>query len=139
MKVPFIVDPSFHGEHSFYLHGIHHIKTSPAFREWNDVNKVIVTIFYTTGNNISESGHSVAKACYFPEDKNLTSFALYSQENCLLECKLRRLSRICGCSPWFLLKPNSTQDENSSPICGAEGNDCIKRQLESYKDDLEVE
>ncbi len=32
-KVPFTVDPSFYGEHNFYLHGIHHVKTTEAFRK----------------------------------------------------------------------------------------------------------
>ncbi len=26
------MDPSFYGEHNFYLHGIHHVKTTEAFR-----------------------------------------------------------------------------------------------------------
>ena len=56
-KVPFLVDPTFHGEHTFFLHGIHHIKTSKPFREWNEEKKV----------------------CYFPRDRNLSLFDHYSQ------------------------------------------------------------
>ena len=57
-KVPFIVDPSFVGEHTFFLHGIHVIATSKQFREWNRED---------------------SKICYFPGDHNLTYFSQYSQ------------------------------------------------------------
>ena len=59
------VDPSFDGEHHFYLHGIHFIDSSSEFKEWNAENQV----------------------CYFPHDRNLSYFASYTQDNCLLECR----------------------------------------------------
>ncbi len=39
-KVPFAVDPTFQGEYSFYIHGIHFIDASPQFVEFNKEAKV---------------------------------------------------------------------------------------------------
>ena len=64
-KVPFIVDAGFHGEHTFFLHGIHSLVSSQDFREWNEENN----------------------ACYFENGYNLTWFNTYAQDNCLLEHK----------------------------------------------------
>lgn len=56
-KVPFTVDTAFHGQHSFFLHGIHHVQASKAFTKWNQD----------------------ARVCLFPTDRNLTYFSHYSQ------------------------------------------------------------
>ena len=56
-QVPFTIDTTFEGTHSFFLHGIHNIRTTKAFRDWN----------------------KDAKLCYFPNDRNLTLFSHYSQ------------------------------------------------------------
>lgn len=64
-QVPFNVDPAFNGENSIYLHGIHYIDSSPEFREWNADEKV----------------------CYYHDDRNLSYFSRYTQDNCLLECR----------------------------------------------------
>eukprot|EP00094_Tigriopus_californicus_P011134 TCALIF_10745-PA protein Name:"Similar to ppk28 Pickpocket protein 28 (Drosophila melanogaster)" AED:0.17 eAED:0.17 QI:0/0/0/0.66/1/1/3/0/792 len=106
-KVPFIVDTSFYGEHSFYLHGIHHIRTSEAFQNWNEDNKI----------------------CHFPEDFNLSYFSHYSQDNCLLECRIKKLSLKCECSPWYI-------KQSDLPICGTTGNRCFEKSLKEYSEDL---
>ncbi len=64
-KVPFVVDAGFHGEHTFFLHGIHSITASPDFTEWNEDHN----------------------ACYFEDGYNLTYFRAYAQDSCLLEYK----------------------------------------------------
>ncbi len=107
-KVPFTVDPTFRGQYSFFLHGIHVIKTSQAFREWNQQ----------------------AKVCHFPEDRNVTLFPLYSQDNCLLECRLKKLSATCGCSPWYV------EAATDLPLCDPEGARCLREKFKSYRDDL---
>jgi len=99
--VPFTVDPSFHGEYSFFLHGIHHITPSEAFRAWNRENRI----------------------CYFSADKNVSLFGHYSQDNCLLECRLKRAVSACGCAPWYLA-PNL-----AAPVCGPGGNRCVRLRL----------
>ncbi len=60
-KVPFTVDPSFHGEHSFYLHGIHVIKTTEAFRYDADANvrsntHVFSVVLFTCAEVIERRG-----------------------------------------------------------------------------------
>uniref|UniRef100_A0A0K2V8R3 Sodium channel protein Nachlike [Bombus impatiens] n=1 Tax=Lepeophtheirus salmonis TaxID=72036 RepID=A0A0K2V8R3_LEPSM len=68
-KVSFIVEPDFPGEHSFYLHGIHYITASPDVIDWN----------------------KDANVCYFPQTKELTYYKYYLQDNCLQECKLKKV------------------------------------------------
>ena len=44
-KVPFKVTLPFHGEYSFYLHGLHFIASSPRFTDWNSEYQVIIRSF----------------------------------------------------------------------------------------------
>ncbi|XP_059093651.1 uncharacterized protein LOC131888743 [Tigriopus californicus] len=107
-KVPFKMDPTYHGEHSIYLHGIHYIDSSIQFKAWN----------------------KDMKACYFPDDRQLNYFSIYTQDNCLLECRLNKIALICQCAPWYL---NQTQ----FPACGLSGNECFRENLANYQDDLQ--
>ena len=99
-KVSFLIDPTFKGEHNMIVHGLHDVKATEDFKEWN--NKV--------------------GACYFPKDKNLTYFKYYSQDNCLLECRVKKVARKCGCTPWYL--KNEDLD-----VCTQEGNRCMSEEL----------
>ena len=112
-KIPFHVDPRYEGEHNFYLHGIHVIKASEQFREWNSKNKL----------------------CYFPDDRNLTYFNHYSQDACLLECKLSKISAICKCEPWYMFA-GKEEKSSTAKICGRKGINCFHKNLKKYKDDL---
>jgi hypothetical protein len=53
----------------------------------------------------------------------------YSQDNCLLECRLTKIVERCGCAPWFLKQVDYK-------VCNIDGNECFKRQLDSYSEDL---
>ena len=106
-KVPFVVDTQFLGEHNFHLHGIHFIDSSDEFKEWNKENKV----------------------CYFPDDRNMSFFSFYTQDNCLLECRYNKIGSRCGCMPWYL-----KQEEH--PVCGRKGNVCFKNAFDHYQEDL---
>ena len=106
-KVPFIVDSEFFGEHHFHLHGIHFIDSSPTFKEWNKEHQV----------------------CYYPEDRNMSFFSFYTQDNCLLECRYHKISKRCGCSPWYL-------KQDDYPVCGKSGNACFKEEFNNYQEDL---
>ena len=75
-------------------------QSSPDFRAWNSKNK----------------------ACYFPEDKKLSFFKYYSQDNCLLECRLKKITRKCGCTPWYIQQPDLD-------VCTYEGNRCLSQEL----------
>ncbi|QQP53426.1 Sodium channel protein Nachlike, partial [Caligus rogercresseyi] len=54
--------------HSFYLHGIHYITASQDVIDWN----------------------KDAQVCYLPQNKELTYYSHYLQDNCLQECKLKK-------------------------------------------------
>ena len=82
-------------------------QSSQDFRKWNAKNKV----------------------CYFSTDKKLSFFKHYSQDNCLLECRLKKITKICGCTPWYLKQENYQ-------ICTHFGNICLEKQLSGYSDDL---
>jgi hypothetical protein len=48
------------------------------------------------------------QACSFPTDQSLTYLSQFSkQDNCLLECKLKKIAQICGCAPWYLNQVNT--------------------------------
>ncbi|CAB4064106.1 ASICN [Lepeophtheirus salmonis] len=106
-KVQYIVKPDFYGETNFFLSGIHFVQTTPGFRSWNAKNEF----------------------CYFPDGKKLSHFRVYAQENCLIECKIRRVVMECDCSPWFY--SNSTL-----PLCDSRGMRCFEDGVSGYKDDI---
>ena len=87
-------------------------QTSEEFNKWNKRNNV----------------------CYFPDDKNLTYFGSYSKDNCLMECHIQQISKMCGCIPWFIPR-NSEYD---LPNCRKVGLDCFTEGIEKswVKDDF---
>ena len=102
-KVSFMIDPGFKGEHYMIVHGLYDVRITENFKEWN--NKV--------------------GACYFPEDNNLTYFKKsYFQDNCLLECRIKKFAHKCGCAPWYL-------KHEDLDICTQKGNMCSSEELNS--------
>ncbi|PSN57599.1 hypothetical protein C0J52_00506 [Blattella germanica] len=57
--------------------------------------------------SVTESGPGVKalsvskRCCLFPDETHLSVFHTYSQENCLLECRLKNIVEMCGCYPYF--------------------------------------
>jgi hypothetical protein len=45
---------------------------------------------------------SAARACYFPDEGNLTFYKDYTYTNCRLECGILQVEEILGCIPWYL-------------------------------------
>jgi amiloride-sensitive sodium channel len=41
------------------------------------------------------------RQCLFADELRLSVFKVYTQQNCLLECRLKHIARFCGCSPYF--------------------------------------
>jgi amiloride-sensitive sodium channel len=39
--------------------------------------------------------------CLFPDELRLSVFNTYTQQNCLLECRLKNIANYCGCYPYF--------------------------------------
>ena len=66
-------------------------------------------LFTPRAREIDDSGKELTESqrdCRLKEDSGkLDIFNLYSRTACLLECKMKYASRICGCTPWnFPLK-----------------------------------
>ena len=79
--------------------------------------------------------------CYFPNQRNLTYFGTYSQDNCLLECKVEKISKRCGCAPWFIPRRKNSQNVaedilNDLPVCDSEGSKCFEDKSKAYNEDL---
>jgi hypothetical protein len=39
--------------------------------------------------------------CLFPDELRLSVLKTYTQQNCLLECRLKAIASFCGCYPYF--------------------------------------
>ena len=79
-----------------------YLQSSDNFRKWNQ--------------------NQEKKTCFFPEEKPLSFFKLYSQDNCLLECKLKKVTKKCQCMPWYL-------KQHGLEICTNQGNKCLETEL----------
>ena len=82
------------------------------------------------------------KVCYFGNQKNLTYFNYYTQENCLLECKINKVSAKCGCLPWFIPRTIVKNEEKGATKmveflgdCDKAGNDCFIKMVKNYRDE----
>ena len=96
-----------------------HFKAGKAFIDWQKENQI----------------------CYFPNQRNLTYFGTYSQDNCLLECKVEKISKRCGCAPWFIPRRKNSQNVaedilNDLPVCDSEGSKCFEDKSKAYNEDL---
>ncbi|XP_017025391.1 pickpocket protein 11 [Drosophila kikkawai] len=58
------------------------------------------------------------RACYFPRERDLFYFSVYSQGNCLAECRSEGIFRLCGCIP-----PNSPRRQGWS-LCDLQQIQC---------------
>ena len=118
------------------------------------MNIIIYTILKIQISNttfLSQAGKAFTdwqkdnQICYFPYQKNLTYFGTYSQDNCLLECRVKKISKRCGCTPWFVPKEKITKTGSKNPmdnvvnklnVCTAEGNTCFEEKIKAYNEDL---
>ena len=102
-------------------------------------------MFYFQAGNDFSTWQKDNQICYFPHQKNLTYFSTYSQDNCLLECRVKKISKYCGCAPWFIPRKkvsNSTIYKNEKvsilnlPVCGSKGSKCFNEKTKVYNEDL---
>ena len=100
-----------------------YLQPGESYKEWQQENKI----------------------CYFRHQKNLTYFSYYTQENCLLECKINKISVNCGCLPWFIPRKDKSfiKDADNSganlleslDTCDEIGNDCFNEMVKNYRDE----
>ncbi|XP_020800501.1 pickpocket protein 11 [Drosophila serrata] len=72
-------------------------------------------------NRLTESLDSIdldKRACYLPKERSLFNFSVYSQGNCLAECRSEGIFRSCGCIP-----PNSP-GRNGWTLCDLQQIQC---------------
>ena len=67
------------------------------------------------------------KDCYYPDDKNLTYFQFYKKDNCVMECRLKKMLSDCGCLPWYVPRKSSSQGQ----LCERKDEKCILKFLNS--------
>lgn len=57
--------------------------------------------------SVSESSRELGwmrptiRNCFFTDERRLSITEVYTQTNCLLECRLRTMVRMCQCLPYF--------------------------------------
>ncbi|KAJ8970719.1 hypothetical protein NQ317_018753, partial [Molorchus minor] len=59
------------------------------------------------------------RQCYFPDEKHLTYFHYYTQQNCQVECLTNYTLAKCGCVAYHMPR------EESIPVCGPGSMTCI--------------
>ena len=73
------------------------------------------------------------RRCLFKsESKNSLYSPVYTQAQCIFECKLSRILELCKCLPWFV----SFRKENTT-ICNIFGNKCYEQALASTNEVLD--
>ncbi|KAG5873242.1 hypothetical protein JTB14_009547 [Gonioctena quinquepunctata] len=64
--------------------------------------------------------------CFFQSDRRLKFFRIYSQGNCLLECKTDFVLSVCGCVGFHMPRVPGT------PICLLEKIECLERAEDEF-------
>nr|XP_023021680.1 uncharacterized protein LOC111510056 [Leptinotarsa decemlineata] len=59
--------------------------------------------------------------CYFQSDKTLKYFKIYSQENCMLECKMNYTLQFCGCVEFYMPQIHGV------PVCLLQKIECLEK------------
>ncbi|KAJ8727774.1 hypothetical protein PYW07_001893 [Mythimna separata] len=60
------------------------------------------------------------RQCYFPEDRYLKYFKIYTASNCRIECLSNVTKQYCDCIAFYM------PDDQSNRICTMLDNDCVK-------------
>ncbi|KAJ9579992.1 hypothetical protein L9F63_004375, partial [Diploptera punctata] len=61
------------------------------------------------------------RKCLFPDEANLKYFRTYTEENCLMECRLDYIEKICGCHPYFFSNITLAELRINRPPLGTQG------------------
>ncbi|KAJ3643910.1 hypothetical protein Zmor_015337 [Zophobas morio] len=59
------------------------------------------------------------RKCYFPSEKQ-TYFGLYSESDCLMDCRMRSMAALCGCVPFMI-------PQNRTLVCGLSDIQCLSK------------
>lgn len=73
--------------------------------------------------NILEKYSVSKRRCRFKHEiGEMKLFEQYTKQNCIFECKLNIVRKICGCLPWYLEIKNQKE-----PVCNLFGNKCYEQ------------
>ncbi|XP_030745228.1 pickpocket protein 28-like isoform X2 [Sitophilus oryzae] len=72
-----------------------------------------------TTSKVLETYEAHRRQCYFPEERNLSFFQSYTQDNCKLECDANFILKKCNCVAYFM------PHEENTPICGPGSHACM--------------
>ncbi|KAJ8916815.1 hypothetical protein NQ315_005822 [Exocentrus adspersus] len=91
---------------------------------WVPINQVVLGAIQPVMINSSESVgmyNPKRRECYFPKEKELKFFKIYTSLNCKLECLTNFTLHQCGCVNFYMPRDNSTS------ICGNGKSRCMKK------------
>jgi amiloride-sensitive sodium channel len=74
----------------------------------------------------------LVRQCFLSNERKLTFFTHYTEENCFTECATNHTYKFCGCVPHFL--PHSS----SQMVCGPSQVKCAKNVLNGLRENFEV-
>ncbi|XP_063909907.1 pickpocket protein 28-like [Zophobas morio] len=86
---------------------IHHPADTPSMRrafelETNKSHEILITPQVVVSSENLRSYSPQRKKCYFPEDRYLYFYKIYTVENCKRECLANYTLSKCGCVPYYL-------------------------------------
>ncbi|XP_018572878.2 pickpocket protein 28-like [Anoplophora glabripennis] len=82
----------------------------------NHVFLSAVTPDMTTTADAIKSYSPLKRNCYFPNEKSLKYFKVYSQQSCQIECKTNYTLNECGCVNFYMPRNNETKFCTGSKI-----------------------
>ena len=85
--------------------------------------RIPFTVKITETEKILEKYSITQRKCRFKHELGeMKLFQKYSKQNCIFECKLEMVRKMCNCLPWYLDIKNPTE-----PVCNIFGNKCYEQ------------
>ena len=85
--------------------------------------RIPFTVKMTETEKILEKYSITQRKCRFKHELGeMKLFQIYSNQNCIFECKLEIVRKMCNCLPWYLDLKNQTE-----PVCNLFGNKCYEQ------------
>ncbi|XP_039275641.1 pickpocket protein 28-like [Nilaparvata lugens] len=69
------------------------------------------------------------RQCFFPHERKLAFYKVYTQRNCEMECLTNYTQRACGCVSYYMPRAKDT------PICGSGSKNCTGYAYENMIDE----
>ncbi|XP_048479067.1 pickpocket protein 28 [Plutella xylostella] len=83
------------------------------------LSSLALTFHSTTTSHNLRKYHPEVRQCYFQSERFLRYFHIYTQNNCMLECRANYTFHRCECVPFYL------PYKNSDNVCTEYDSDCI--------------